>query len=193
MWNLLRLPFAALFATAIVFLWGMFSWTRFDWHDTTIHKFTDEAAVAEVLRQNAPKPGMYQLPSDEDLDLNDQATAKAFQSKQNAGPFFFGAVRGGPMPGHHSMERTQYVYLGSVFASAIVMGLILWMAGIRTYLGRVGFVMLMALFASLVTHIPYWTWFEFSSGHTLASIGDTLVGWTAAGFALATLIWPSDS
>lgn len=192
MWNLIRLPIAALFATVIVFFWGVISWIKFDWHDTTIHRFDNEAAMEQVIKDNVTKPGMYWLPRMTDDEAEDSTANEAYQIRKNAGPFFFGFVRPGELGSEVSPEQKQVIHLSFLFLSALVMGVLLWIARIRPYLGRVGFVTLMALFASLVTHIPYWTWFEFSGGHTIASIGDTLIGWTLGGFALATLIWPAD-
>tara|TARA_R110002096_G_scaffold215310_9_gene403119 strand:- start:29784 stop:30365 length:582 start_codon:yes stop_codon:yes gene_type:complete len=192
MWNLIRLPFAALFATLIVFFWGVISWIKFDWHNTTIHRFENEAAMEVAIRENVSEPGMYWLPRMTDDEAGDSTANEAYQIRKNAGPFFFGFVRPGELASGNSAERNQILHLTFLFLSAVVMGVILWIARIRTYLGRVGFVTLMALFSAMVTHIPYWTWFEFSVGHTIASMGDTLIGWTLGGFALATLIWPSD-
>ncbi len=181
MGNLVRLLFAALFATTIVFFWGILSWMKFDWHDTTIHQFVDEAAVSEVPRTNAPKPGMYLLPSLDERQKGDSSFNEAYQIQRNVGPFFFGAVRSGPLSEEKTMGRTQLVHLLSIFVTALLLGSLLWIARIPTYLGRIAVTFLVALFASLGTHLQNWTWFEFGDGHTIASIADTLISWTLGG------------
>ena len=54
-----------------------------------------------------------------------------------------------------------------------------------SYFGRVGFVVVFALAAGFVTHVPYWNWFYFNSQFTLVQITDLLVGWFLAGLAMA--------
>ena len=54
---------SAVIGGLIVFIWGLFSWMVFPWHQSCLNKFSNESEVADVLRDNAPKPGMYVLPN----------------------------------------------------------------------------------------------------------------------------------
>ena len=44
-----------------VFVWGTISWMALPWHHHTLKTFTNEAAVAQVVSQNAPSSGTYLL------------------------------------------------------------------------------------------------------------------------------------
>lgn len=53
----------ALIGGLTVFIWSLLSWIAFPWHAHTLHRFTNEDVVAEVLRENASQSGIYVLPN----------------------------------------------------------------------------------------------------------------------------------
>ncbi len=50
---------AALAAAIVVFVWQSVSHMALPWFHDSLNKFTDEAAVVEVIKDNAPVDGMY--------------------------------------------------------------------------------------------------------------------------------------
>jgi hypothetical protein len=60
---------------------------------------------------------------------------------------------------------------------------------VPSYLGRVGVVMLVALFAAAISHVSLWVWMgTFPREWTIAMARDVVVGWTLAGFFMAAII-----
>jgi hypothetical protein len=62
-----KLLLSSLLGGLIAFIWYALSWTHLHLHPT--QKFTNESAVAEVLKANAaPEAGVYVLPGDHGQD-----------------------------------------------------------------------------------------------------------------------------
>ena len=73
--------------------------------------------------------------------------------------------------------------LGALLASILVVR-----AHVQRYASRVGFIVLLGLFAGVVCHLPYWNWWHFSAAYTLVAFADLLIGWWAAGLAIAAIV-----
>ena len=186
--NLFGLIFGSILAAAIVFGWGVLSWMVLPWHQVTMHGFTDEEAVAEVLKANAPKPGMYILPHTKSRDKEAHQIA---HDRRQAGPAFFGAVRPGPLADPSPDMSKHFIRQGvNLLVASFLLGILVWMARIRYFFIRLIYVVLVALFAGIVVELPYWNWFEFSTKHTLVKVADLVMGWTFGGVVLAALIQP---
>ena len=52
-------------AGVVLFVWGFISWALLPWHNMVANKFTNEALVAQALKENAPRQGVYYLPFSE--------------------------------------------------------------------------------------------------------------------------------
>jgi hypothetical protein len=82
------------------------------------------------------------------------------------------------------------IHSGNISRFFIVAIFVAWML-LKTkglsYAGRVSFVVIFALAASIVTDIPYWNWFGFDLQYTLVTVADLLIGWFFAGLVLAKL------
>jgi len=57
-----------------------------------------------------------------------------------------------------------------------------------TYCAQVRFVMLIALTAGILCHLPNWNWWGFSTGYTLVAIVDMLIGGLLLGMVLAKIV-----
>ena len=55
----------SLVAGLVLFVWGFISWAVLPWHMMVANKFTNEAAVSQVLKDNSPQQGVYYLPFSE--------------------------------------------------------------------------------------------------------------------------------
>jgi len=159
-----------------LFIWGALSWMVLPWHTKTIHSFTDEAAITQLIQSNAPISGMYFSPA---WKQNDTAKDKA----QMQGPMVFASVR---LEGISSSMTVSMIisFLTQAIAAFFVAWLLSKTKGLN-YLERVGFVVIFALAAGIVTDIPYWNWFAFDMQYTLVAMADLLIGWFFAGLVLA--------
>ena len=154
----------------VMFIWGFISWAILPWHMTTAKKFSDEAAVSQVLKENAPQKGVYFLPF----------------SEEDHGPEQVGAFAN-VLPGGTDMNMSVMMLTGLVTScvSAFLGLCLLSMTGGLSYWGKVGFFALLGLAIGFVSHAPYWNWFSFSTAYINVIILDILITWILAGLAVA--------
>lgn len=162
----------------VVFFWGMVSWMVLPWHDATLRAFDDDAAVAPVIEGSAPKDGVYILPNPHQReDFKPGADAL----------LVFASVRRG-IPG---MGRAMGLNLLLHVASALLLTWLLFLANLG-FADRLKLVGAVALFAGLVSHVPYAIWWGFPCGYTLVAVVDTVIGWSLAGLAISKFALSGD-
>ncbi len=174
-----------------IFLWGAVSWTVLSWHDMATNVFSNEDMVAQAIMANAPKPGVYFMPSvrNEPGATSEQRKAMmaAAEQRMEKGPAVFAAIR---LAGTASMA--PFLLTGiviSILGATFGTYLLLKTQGL-SYFGRVGFMTMFALTAGVVCFLPFWNWFGFSAAYTLVSILDLVIGWFLAGLVIAKVASP---
>lgn len=160
----------SLVAGLVLFVWGFVSWVALPWHMMVANKFTDEATVSQVLKDNSPQAGVYYLPF----------------SEKDHGPHQVGAfVNVLPQGTEMNMGKQMSIgFITQVLSAFLVLSLISITSGLN-YWGKVGFFSLAGLTIGFVSHAPYWNWFGFSTPYVAVTIADFLVGWTLAGLTVA--------
>ncbi|MBM4132571.1 MAG: hypothetical protein FJ245_02280 [Nitrospira sp.] len=177
----------------VLFFWGAFSYMVLPWHTMALEKFTDEAVVAQALTATASRSGMYILPNPHKhapgmTAAQQQAAEEGAQARMLSGPFMFASVSLG---GTRDMGQALLLnVLSDILAAALATWLLLQTANLR-YGRRVGFVVVMALTTGVITHVPYWIWWKFSTSFTLVEFADLVIGWGLAGLAIAKVGGPS--
>jgi len=186
---MVRILIAAAIAAVIYQAWLFSSWMVWNLHGGTLGPLPDAAPVTEALQRQDLADGVYVRPFTENSDEFGDPESE-FTQQHLAGPIFtiyFQREGGPPMP-----PRMFAVALGMNFFAAAIVGALLSCTGgcCRGYLARVGFVLGIAVFASIVTHGAYWNWMGFPTHYTAIFIVDLLVGWTLAGLVIAALVRP---
>ena len=157
-------------AGMVLFVWGFISWAVLPWHNMVSNKFTNEAAVSQVLKENSPQQGVYFLPF----------------SEKDHGPNQVGAFVN-VLPQGTDMNIGKHMataVITQILGAFLVLMLLSQTSGLN-YWGKAGFVALVGLIIGFVGHVPYWNWFGFSTSYILVTILDTAIGWTLAGLAVA--------
>lgn len=157
-------------AGLVLFVWGFISWAVLPWHNMVANKFTDEAAVAQVLKANSPRQGIYYLPF----------------SEKDHGPNQVGAFAN-VLPQGTEMNMGKQMATGvitQIIGAFLVLLLLSHTSGLN-YWGKVGFVALVGLIIGFVSHAPYWNWFGFPPAYVVVTILDMLIGWILAGLVVA--------
>ncbi|MGQ0810273.1 MAG: hypothetical protein ACT4OO_03495 [Nitrospiraceae bacterium] len=171
----------------VLFVWGAVSWMVLSWHLTTLEKFADETAVAAVLTLTARQPGVYIFPNEHKPDPampknQPQVAEEADRNRVQQAPFMFAAVS---PQGSGSMGAALWVQLATQLTGAFLgTWLVLQTRGL-TYFGRVSFLVILALTAAVLCHLPYWNWWHFSTSFTAVACADLLIGWFLAGLVIA--------
>jgi len=191
----------------VLFAWGVVSWMLLPWHLATLEKFKDEAKVAQALTANATKSGVYLLPNVHKHEPGmPEAKAKKAEAKRKKaetkrekaetkrkkaeaegmkrmiqGPVMFAAVN---LQGTSGSGAALPIQLVTSIVSAFLATWLLMNTTLPGYWPRVGFLVVLALTAGVICHVPDWNWWGFSAGYTAVAFADLLIGWTLAGLAI---------
>ncbi len=163
---------AATAAGLVMFFWGFVSWTILPWHQTDVHSFVDEAAVMQVLVDNAPKSGMYFIPSNQADYTPGEPSAMA------------NVLRDGSPIGMVQM-MVQAVIAGIVMAYIAI--LLLAKTQAQSYAEKVTFITTIGLLIGLSSAFMYWNWFGFPTGYSVVMLLDNVVTWLLAGLVIGKL------
>ena len=168
---------AVIICAIIFFAWGFISWTVLPWHDMVANEFTNESEVAEVIKANAPKAGVYYLPfAHEDHKAGNTAA-------------FVNALPEGYEPG--MKKQFVFQFIADLISALIIVCLLSQTAGL-SYLKKVGFVTLIGAAIGFTSHFPYWNWFGFSTQYVVVTVADSTAAGLLAGLAVAKLVATSD-
>ncbi len=72
----------ALAGGLVLFVWGIVYWMALPWHEGVFGQFQDEDAVASVLTQNAPQPGIYVYPGGQDEEAMEKRAAGSLRLRR---------------------------------------------------------------------------------------------------------------
>ncbi|MCB0403342.1 MAG: hypothetical protein KDD51_01055 [Bdellovibrionales bacterium] len=186
-----KLTLGGIAGGVIYFLWSFFSWVLLPWHLATTEKFSDEDLVANALRANAPKKGIYILPNVHKQDPGtekdyDRIAEEAAKDRMRTGPFAFAAVTPNGM--EPDMGRTMLLSFAAQILGAILLSYLLLQTTGLSYSKKVFFVAASAVTANVLCQFPYWIWWGFGTSYTLVSLLDVTIGWTLAGLAIAKIV-----
>ena len=132
--------------------------------------------------------GAYVFPA-EPSNMNDKAAMDAYAAKHRAGPIGMVMFRAqGIEPMHWSMMVRGYLVF---FVAAMLMSCVMVAGKMRTFGLRLGFAIIMAAFAVMVSHISNWNWMLTPDKYAAAMAVDVMIGWTLAGVAVAAIIKPA--
>jgi hypothetical protein len=171
---------AGILGGIVLFIWSAISWMVLPWHEQTIHSFKSGQAVVHAIKANVEKSGIYFFPAmhPEAIESNMEITQPATGHE----PMIFASVHLEGMP---SMAMSMVIgFINAIVAALLVAWLLTKATGLN-YIGRVGFVVVFALAAGIITDIPAWNWFRFDMQYTLVMLADMLIGWFFAGLVMA--------
>ncbi len=173
-----RLLIATLAGAVVAFFWGFVSWELLPWHK--MDTFTDDAAVAQSIAENAPSHGLYVLPRHGEKGPDADAITE--------GPFVYAIVRPGKLDSPWKMSTPMIGSFCINLLGALIVAIAIHRIRATRYISRASVGPAMGLFAGLTMTLPYWNWFELPDSHALAQILDPFIGWTIAGLVIAAII-----
>ncbi len=173
-----RVVAAGLVGGLVAFAWGTISWMALPWHSQTLRAFTDEVAVARVVREQAPQPGVYLLLPDH------WATPTPEQRTIPKGFMLYGVLR------HESPEMPIYYIRGLILmmVGAFLPAYLVSQTPLAGYWARVRFIAFVAFIAGVLTRLPDWHWWSFSTSHTLIGVCDLVLTWFLVGLVIARIV-----
>jgi hypothetical protein len=76
---------------------------------------------------------------------------------------------------------------------ALLAAFLLAQTRIATFAGRIGFVAVTGVLASIATNVSYWNWYGFPTTYTASYIFTGVAGFVCAGLVIAAMIKPAGS
>ncbi len=173
---------AAVIGSVIAFMWSWVSWSVLPFHGKALNQFSNEAAVVEALKTGVSEPGIYIIPGDQ--SLSEEAKMEAMKN----GPFVFASVRVGADE-DFSMGKSILRGFTATLVAGIILAILLGAVAPRlNYIGRVFYVIMIAVFVGIAGIYPNQIWWEFSTGHVLWNMLDVIIGWGVAALIMAAMI-----
>lgn len=171
-----KIMLGGLLGGAVMFVWVMISWMALPWHNVTINEFTDDAAVATVLAENAPQSGIYVLP---------RMTMDPEQAPVMAKPFAFMSVvsEGVDMS---QMGGKMFVEFLSLFFMAAMLTAVLARMGSGC---KVMASLKIGAVVAVASYLPMWNWWHFPVKYTLVGMADVMIAMFLAGLVLAKFVF----
>ena len=173
----------ALIGGLVAFIWTNISWMVLPWHGWTIDKLSNEAPIAESLKNNVTKSGLYILP------WKTEKTKEAMEEvnkKMEKGPYAFMVVH--PDGFKKSMTKMMLFGLLTNILIAFILTYLLTKTKGLSYIHKVGFVKMAAVAGALVIVVPNLIWWQFPVAYTLVTIVDTALTWGFAGLAIGKIV-----
>jgi hypothetical protein len=187
--DMVRVFVAALLAAVVLFAWGAAWWTALPFAGWAMKPTPNEEAVSTTLKANLPESGTYFFPFRSPNATPEEE--KALMERHRQGPLVeIIYLKDGldPMaPAAFAVGFAQMV-LSTLAAGAL---LCLAAPALRSYLERVGFVVLLAVFAVATLLLSDIVWFHHPWAWPTMRAGFVLSGWLLAALILGAIIRPA--
>jgi hypothetical protein len=179
----MRILVAALLGGVLVFFWGFVSHMLLPLgHMGMRHSATEDPVIA-VMRENLTEgAGVYVIPGLTPEQYEDPAALAAYEAKAVANPYALVIYH--PVGRDMKMGPMLGTEIATNVVSAFLAAWVMAFAGL-SFGRRVGIATAMGLFAWLAVSVPYWNWYRFPLDFTVANLVINVVGWLAAGLAMA--------
>lgn len=187
-----KILLGGLSAGLALFVWGMISHMALGLTDKHVKGLPGEAAMLDSFRGSLTAPAIYIFPGAGMVGAkpeDQEAAAKAWAEDFRRGPR--GLLVYEPSGGDPNVGRLFGTQLAMSLAVGMIAALLMTLATPATYGSRVAFTALLGLLASVFIDLPYWNWYSFPTGYTLAVLVDRTLGMTVAGLVLGRLVRPS--
>jgi hypothetical protein len=151
-------------ATIVLYAWQTVSHTVIPWHEATIHNFTNNDAVVQVIHANAPENGVY-------------VSRQGILAAVSFTPAMADKTKGmGGMLGMQIVIDLVTVILLTVVVSRFAL---ITVGSTGATLGIAG------IAAGIITEFSGWNWYGFSIPYAVVNTIDLAIGWWLVGIMLA--------
>ena len=181
---------AAVLGGLTLFVWGALSHSLLPLYNGSLHRFTDQDAVAQVIAANTPHSGTYFLPNYPDYSKaanEGERTAMTEKMKQQMmnGPTVIAHVRAGTMG---SIAPNLVAELVTNILAALIVTLLMTAALQLALSKRVLFAAGVGLVMVFDQSASSWNWYSAGGDFFFAETVDAVVGWSLAGLVIGRLL-----
>ena len=187
-----RLTVAALSAGIAMYFWASLAHMVLPLATIGVSQITsNEPAVLETMRNSlGDKPGLYIFPSVgwRQGDTSEQRSEAMKNYDAKLALFPSGILIYNP-PGAHGLTPRQLIveFLAELLEAALAV-VLMSLTRITSVAGRVAFVTVIGVVASITTNLSYWNWYNFPTSYTVSYMTSQLVGFLIAGIVAAFIL-----
>ena len=185
-----QIALGSILGSIVLFVWSAVAWMFIPWPGDPLRSFTNDDAVVQAIKANAPRSGNYLLPNEPKRTpgMTNEQYQKAIQDAMNRssqGPLIFASVRLEPMG---SMGRYLVIQFLTQFVLALLASFLLMQTSAQSFAGRAVFVALIGVIIFVGGHVDEWNWFSFSNAYIAMQLGVIVIGWVLASLVIATFV-----
>ncbi|HEY8203576.1 MAG TPA: hypothetical protein VIF81_02525 [Pyrinomonadaceae bacterium] len=184
-----QLVLGTILGAIVLFVWSALAWMIIPWPGEPFRTFTNEQAVMDAIKANAPQSGNYLLPNEPKrtpgmTDAQYKAAEQAAMDQSARGPMIFAVVRLGPM----GMVKPLVIQFVTDIILALLACILLLQTDRLSYFARVAFVTGIGVLIFIGGHVEEWNWFSFSTAYLMMELGAIVIGWILAGLWMAKFV-----
>jgi hypothetical protein len=173
----------------VLWFWSFFYWAVSGIPIGPVKTFRDEGAVMAVLKEQAPEPGYYALPTPHQPgDVSGDAQTRWVERRMAqvaGGPFVAATVRPDGVGGIGS--QVGRAFTGYVAAAGLATVLVMQTVALG-FFRRAAFVFSLGLLAWVVSTWPMVVWWGLPVEFALVILGEFVVGWGVAGLVISGVV-----
>ena len=171
----------------VLFIWSFLAWVVLPVHTPTMHSVQNEDQLASMLKSSLPSKGVYLLHNAPGMNSTKEAQ-DAYAAKVRMGP---NAMIIYDPAGMEPLMTSQFFVgiLIDILSALVVCWLLTRSTAYSTsYLSRVTFCGVFAIFATVFDYLTMWNWMGYPADFTVGLIVDALFAWILAGLVISAIV-----
>jgi hypothetical protein len=182
----MRIAVAGIAGGVAMFIWSSIAHIALPLGQIGFSQIPNEAPVLSAMHDSiGERSGLFFFPWTDMKSSNAMAEAEARMKINPSGLLIYHP------PGATGMTaRLMIVEFAKEIIISLIAAFLLAQTRIAAYAARVGFVALTGLAAGITTNVSYWNWYGFPTNYTVAYASMDVVGFVAAGLAIAAIVKP---
>ena len=183
-----RIIIAGILGSLAMFVWSSIAHTVLPLGEAGISEIPNEGPVLSAMQSSIGQShGIYLFPG---VGLGPDATHSQksaamdqYEKKLAVNPSGLLIYHpAGRIPSMPAMLTTEFL---TELVQVFIVVFLLSMSTVNGFAGRLGFVTIAGVMASIATNIPYWNWYGFPILYTASYMTIEIVGYVCAGAAIA--------
>ena len=187
----MKILLAGILGGIVMFVWTSIAHMALPLGEAGISEIPNESAVLSAMQSSmSDKTGLYIFPG---LGVGKNATReekseamKQMQQRIAANPS--GILMYHPPGRQFAFGKALVIEFSTEVIQAILVIWLLAQTRIESFAGRLGFVLIAGILASITTNVSYWNWYGFPGVYTASYILTEIVGFILVGVIAALVL-----
>jgi hypothetical protein len=187
----MKIPLTGILGGIVMFIWTSIAHMALPLGEAGIREIPNESAVVSAMQSNiGEQTGLYIFPGPgvgKNATRHEKNEAmKHMAEKMAANP---SGILMYHAPGRaFAIGKWLGIEFGSELLEAILVVFLLAQTRIVSFVGRVGFVLVVGILAAITTNVSYWNWYGFPGAYTATHMLIQIIGFLLVGVVAALLL-----